>query len=225
MNIRRVGAIALIGIVVLAGCNGNYTRTQKGAAGGAAAGAVLGGVIGHAYGNTTAGVILGAAIGGVAGGAIGHYMDREVAEVRASIPNANVQRLGEGYVVTELTHRLFVGNTAKLSDAGKQELSQLAATLGKDAGTNIHVSAFTDSLTNPAQADQLTTEQANAVANFLRGQNIQGTRISAEGYGATQPIASNATQQGQVQNRRIEIAVYANEQLKQRAMTGQIVPQ
>lgn len=222
MRTRIIGISVLCAVFALSGC-GNWTRTQKGGAGGAAAGGVIGGVIGHQVGHTAAGVLIGAAIGGAAGAAIGNYMDRDADEIRTALPDAKVQRVSEGIVVEQPADALFEENSADLTAPGKQQLSQFAATLNKYANTNVVVTGHTDSTGNLAQEKRLSQEQAKAVADYLAGQNVDRDRLSASGHGSTQPIASNATPLERSQNRRIEIGLYANEQLKQQAKAGNLV--
>ncbi len=52
------------------------------------------------------------------------------------------------------------------------------------------------------------------MANYLATQNVNRARVTTEGYGKTDPIASNDTAEGRAQNRRVEVAIWANEKLK-----------
>jgi len=195
------------------GC-AEWSRMQKGAAIGAGAGGVVGGVIGHAAGSTVAGVLIGAAIGGAAGAFIGNYMDKQAAEIERDIAGARVERVGEGIKITFSSGIMFDVDKAVLKDQYKGELSELATILNKYADTNILLEGHTDS-TGPEEYNlELSRKRAQATASYLATQNVNPTRFTTMGYGESQPIASNETSEGRGQNRRVEVAIYANEKLK-----------
>ena len=100
---RLLGAILAAGLVA-GGCARN---AQRGAAVGAGGGAVVGGVIGAVSGSTAKGAIIGAAVGGAAGAIIGDQMDRRAREIDRDIPGAEVERVGEGILVTFESGILF----------------------------------------------------------------------------------------------------------------------
>lgn len=193
----------------------SWSRAQKGAAIGATAGAVIGGVIGKQYDNTAVGAILGAAIGGAAGAYIGKYMDEQAAELERDLEGARVERVGEGIKVTFESGILFDVNKATLKEESKRELERLAAILNKYEDTNILLEGHTDS-TGPEDYNMdLSIRRAQAVANYLASLGVNPTRFTVMGYGETQPIASNDTEEGRRLNRRVEIAIFANEKLKE----------
>ena len=195
------------------GCAG-WSRTQKGAAIGAGTGGVLGGIIGHATGSTVAGILIGAAVGGLAGGFIGNYMDKQAAEIERDIEGAKVERIGEGIKITFSSGILFDVDKANLKDPYKGELSQLATILNKYEDTNILLAGHTDSTGSDEYNLELSRRRAQSVANFLATQNVNSARFSTQGYGKSDPIASNDTPEGRAQNRRVEVAIWANEKLK-----------
>lgn len=200
-------------LAVTMGC-AEWSRTQKGAAIGAGAGGAVGGVIGYASGATVAGILIGAAVGGVAGGFIGNYMDKQAAEIERDIEGAKVERVGEGIKITFSSGILFDVDKSNLKDPYKGELSQLAAILNKYEDTNILLAGHTDSTGSDEYNLGLSRQRAESVANYLATQNVNRTRFSTEGYGKTDPIASNETAEGRAQNRRVEVAIWANEKLK-----------
>jgi outer membrane protein OmpA-like peptidoglycan-associated protein len=197
-------------LAVTMGC-AEWNRTQKGAAIGAGAGGAVGGIIGYATGSTVAGILIGAAVGGVAGGFIGNYMDKQAAEIERDIEGAKVERVGEGIKITFSSGILFDVDKSNLKDPYKGELSQLATILNKYDDTNILLAGHTDS---DEYNLELSRRRAGAVANYLATQNVNRARFSTEGYGKTDPIASNETAEGRSQNRRVEVAIWANEKLK-----------
>ena len=200
-------------LAVTMGC-AQWNRTQKGAAIGAGAGAAAGGLIGYATGSTVAGILIGAAVGGVAGGFIGNYMDKQAAEIERDIEGARVERVGEGIKITFSSGILFDVDKSNLKDPYKGELAQLAAILNKYEDTNILLAGHTDSTGSDEYNLGLSSRRADSVANYLATQNVNRARFATEGYGKTDPIASNETAEGRAQNRRVEVAIWANEKLK-----------
>jgi len=200
-------------LAVTMGC-AEWSRTQKGAAIGAGTGGAVGGIIGYATGSTVAGILIGAAVGGVAGGFIGNYMDKQAAEIERDIEGAKVERVGEGIKITFSSGILFDVDKSNLKDPYKGELSQLAAILNKYDDTNIMLAGHTDATGSDEYNLELSRRRAGSVASYLATQNVNRARFTTEGYGKTDPIASNETAEGRSQNRRVEVAIWANEKLK-----------
>jgi len=195
------------------------SKSEKGAIIGAAAGAVAGGVIGDAAGNTAAGAIMGAAIGGAAGAIIGNYMDKQAAEMERDLEGAKIERVGEGIKITFDSGILFEVNKSNLQPVAETNLTKLAEILNKYEDTEILIEGHTDS-TGPEEYNMdLSIRRANSVGNYLAGQEVNPGRFTLMGYGEKQPIASNETLEGRQQNRRVEIAIYANDKLKKAAQS------
>lgn len=212
---KKIIALCLILSLVLMGMGcAEWTRTQKGAAIGAGAGAVAGGLIGRSAGSTAVGVLLGAAIGGAAGAFIGNYMDKQAAEIERDIAGARVERVGEGIKITFSSGIMFDVDRAVLKDQYKGEMGELAAILNKYEDTNILLEGHTDSTGTEEYNLELSKKRSQSVANYLATQKVNPTRFTIMGYGESQPIASNDTSEGRSQNRRVEVAIYANEKLK-----------
>jgi outer membrane protein OmpA-like peptidoglycan-associated protein len=193
------------------------SRKAKGGIIGATAGGVVGGVIGKQAGNTAVGAILGAAVGGAAGAWIGSYMDKQAAEIERDIEGAKIERVGEGIKITFDSGLLFEIDKATLNDKSRTELAKLAVILNKYPDTNILLEGHTDATGSDEHNLELSRERAQAVANYLSGQQVMATRFTIMGYGESQPIASNDTVDGRTQNRRVEVAIYANDKLKKAA--------
>lgn len=194
-----------------------YWRTIVGGTIGAGAGGALGGVIGKKMGNTAAGAIIGAAIGGTAGAAIGHYMDKQAAEIRNDIKGARVERVGEGIKITFNSGILFDVGSDQLKPVAQQNISQLAVVLNKYRDTNILIEGHTDSTGSENMNMALSDKRASSVSRQIKSQGVPGGRITTNGYGETQPVADNGTTAGRSQNRRVEVAIFANEKLKRAA--------
>jgi len=212
---RRFIVIALLAALVIAsvGC-ASWSRKQKGAAVGAGAGAVLGAAIGKASGNTAVGAILGAAIGGAAGAYIGDYMDKQAAEIERDLEGAEVERVGEGIKITFDSGILFDVNKASLKEKSKADLANLAVILQKYEDTNVLLEGHTDDTGTEEYNLDLSRLRAQSVANNLASGGVNASRFTIMGYGEEQPIADNTTESGRALNRRVEVAIYANEELK-----------
>jgi outer membrane protein OmpA-like peptidoglycan-associated protein len=201
-------------------CNAN--NTTKGVLIGAGGGAVVGGLIGKAAGNTAAGAIIGAAVGGTAGALIGRKMDKQAAELRRDLENATVERVGEGILITFNQGLLFNVNSYNLSSSMKQNLSDLATTLNKYEDTDILIEGHTDSTGSDDYNYTLSQKRAASVSNYLTIKGISRARLTNVGYGETQPVADNNTESGRSQNRRVEVAIYANKKMKKAAERGEL---
>jgi len=198
-----------------AGCGAS--RKTKGAVIGAGAGGAVGAVIGNKAGSTVIGAILGAAVGGAAGAYIGNYMDKQAAEIERDLEGAKVTRVGEGIKITFDSGLLFDVDKASLRPESKQNLSELAEILNKYADTNILIEGHTDATGTDEYNLQLSRLRAQSVDNYLTQLNVNGARSTITGYGEDQPIASNDTNNGRQANRRVELAIMANEKLKKAA--------
>ena len=192
-----------------------------GAGGGAAAGAILGRVIGGARG-TAIGAIIGAAAGGTAGAVIGHRMDKQAEELQRDMKNAKVERVGEGIKITFDSGILFDVNKAELRSTSMTEIQKMAATLQKYPDTNVVVEGHTDNSGSDAINQPLSERRAQAVANYTTSQGVDASRITTKGYGASQPVADNTTAEGKQANRRVEVAIFANDKMKKAAEEGRL---
>lgn len=204
--------------VAASGCG--LSSAVKGGAIGAVGGGAIGAVIGKQAGNTALGAIIGAAVGGTAGALIGAQMDKQAAEIKNDIKGAKVERVGEGIKITFDSGILFQTDSATLSATAQENISKLATVLNKYPDTNILVEGHTDSTGSEAYNQQLSERRAAAVANLAKSRNVAPARFTVQGYGMTQPIADNSTEAGRAQNRRVEIAIFANEKLKKAAESG-----
>lgn len=214
-----VPVIALLLAIGLGGC-ADTNRMQKGAFIGASAGAVLGGIIGKSQDRTTAGVLVGTAVGGTAGAIIGRQMDKQAEELEKELANAEIERIGEGIRITFDSAILFALNSSDLSSSSKVDLSKLAASLNTYPNTNVLVTGHTDSSGAEEYNQKLSEERASAAALLLLENGIPASRMEIVGHGELFPVVSNETQDGRQQNRRVEIAIFASEELLQEAGSG-----
>lgn len=200
-------------------------KAKKGAiiggAAGAAVGGVVGGIIGSKSGKTAEGAIIGAAVGGTAGAIIGDVMDKQAKELEEDLgQSAEVERVGEGIHITFNSGLLFDFNSFALTAQTKQNLSEMAQTLKKYPDTDILVEGHTDSKGSEEYNMNLSVKRAQAVADYLTGLGVPKSRFTIKGYGEMNPVATNETDEGRQQNRRVEMAITANEKMQEAAEKG-----
>ena len=202
----------------------NANSQQKGTAIGTAAGAVLGGVLGNNIGkggNTAAGAVLGGIIGGVAGNVIGKKMDKQAKEIQDTLPGAEVERVGEGIKVTLKENMVNFGfDSSNLTAAAKTNLDKLAQVLVNNPDTNINIYGYTDSKGADAYNLALSERRAAAVKSYLSTKGIAASRMTTKGMGEAEPVATNDTDAGRAENRRVEFAITANAEMVKDANTG-----
>jgi outer membrane protein OmpA-like peptidoglycan-associated protein len=209
----------LLSILIL-GCG--TSNAVKGGVIGGVAGGVVGGVVGDKMGNTVLGAIIGAAVGGTAGVLIGNYMDNQAKEMAQDIDGAKVERIGEGIKITFDSGILFGVNSSTLEPAAKSNISKLAVILSRYPNTNILVTGHTDFDGTEQYNQTLSERRAESVANYVKSRGISSSRLSLIGLGEGEPIASNETAEGKKLNRRVEIAIFADEELKDAAERGEL---
>lgn len=212
--IRPAAAVVLLGSFAMAGC-ASWSNTEKGAAGGAAAGGVIGAVIGESAGSTAKGAILGAVIGGTAGAVIGSQMDKQAEELEAELEDAKIERVGEGIQVTFDSGILFDFDSSNLRAEARANLADLAASLNEYEGTRVLVVGHTDSRGTDDYNQGLSERRANAAKTYLMQQGIAADRVDAVGRGESEPLATNDTDAGRQENRRVEVAIFASEELQE----------
>jgi len=209
-----------VSISLLMGCGAS--NALKGGAIGAGAGGVAGAVIGHQVGNTAAGAIIGAAVGGTTGALIGRHMDKQAEEMRQKLENAEIERIAEGIKITFDSGILFAIDSSELQPAARTTIESMATVLNDFPDTNILIEGDTDN-TGTSEYNQLLSERrAQAVADYHKRLGVAASRISTVGLGESNPVASNDTAEGRQQNRRVEVAIFASDALKQAAENGNL---
>ncbi len=203
----------------MAGCS-SLSKTEQGAAIGAGAGAVIGGAVGSKYGGTAKGAIIGAAVGGTAGAIIGQQMDEQAQELEEELDGAEVDRIGEGIAVKFENNLLFDFDSADLRPTARTELRKLAQNLQEYPNTDLVVVGHTDSVGSDSYNMGLSQRRASAAAEYLISEGVSPRRITTVGKGEREPIASNDTDIGRQQNRRVEGAIYASEEYRDELAAG-----
>ncbi len=183
------------------------SRAAIGGIGGAVGGYLLGDLVGGRRDRTEK--ILGAGIGGLAGAGIGAYMDKQERDLRARTAGTDVEvtRRGDDLVLNMPSGITFATDSANVQPQFRPTLDQVADVLKEYNQTYIDVYGHTDSTGSDAYNQTLSERRASAVANYLTGQGVQSARIGTRGFGETQPIASNETEEGRAENRRVEIKI------------------
>ena len=212
--------LVLVGPLLWAGCE-SLSNTEQGALIGSGAGGAAGAVIGKAAGGTAEGAILGAVIGGTAGAIIGQRMDRQAEELDEELADAEVERVGEGIKVTFDSGILFDFDSSDLRPAARRNLNELAESVRDFDDTEIMVVGHTDAQGSESYNQRLSERRSNAAYRYLADQGVQPSRITALGRGEEEPVASNDTDAGRQQNRRVEIAIYASEAYREQVQREQ----
>jgi len=209
---------ALAGVVLLSGC-ATYTgqtsdpndpnRTRTGALIGAGIGAVAGLLSGDDAVERRQRALVGAGVGAIAGGGIGAYQDRQEAALRRELAGSGVDviRQGDNITLNMPGNITFAFDSSNLQSQFHPVLDNVADTLNEYNQTVIEVAGHTDSVGDTAYNQNLSVERAQSVANYLAGRGVMQQRMIVTGAGETRPIASNDTEAGRAQNRRVEITI------------------
>ena len=215
---RYIRSLPALAMLVSASACASLNKKESGAIIGATTGAAVGAAVGNANGSTAKGAIIGAAVGGVAGAVIGHQMDQQAKEIKQNIPGAIVERVGEGLQVTFASGLLFDFDSDVLRADARNNLSTFAKSLDKYPGTDVLIVGHTDNKGTDTYNASLSSRRAAAAENYLASQGVTRTRLRSTGRGETEPMATNDTDAGRQQNRRVEVAIYANQTLKAQAL-------
>ncbi len=212
-NWTRSTTGALLLALALPACS-SLNKTQKGAIIGAAGGGAVGAVVGGKLGSTAKGAIIGAAVGGAAGAVIGHRMDQQAKELAMEIDGARVERVGEGIAVTFDSGLLFDFDSDMIKGNAQSNLAKLAESLKKYPDTDLMIVGHTDAQGSDSYNQGLSERRAAAARAYLVSQGIASTRVKIAGRGESEPIAGNDDETGRTQNRRVEVAIYAGDQMR-----------
>lgn len=210
--------LAASGLMVLGACATTNTgtgtttglsRTQQGALAGAALGAVLGATRDDDKNNQGEDAVKGAIVGAAAGALVGNVLDRQAAALDQAITNPNVQIVNHGsYLQVVLPEGiLFATNSSAVSGPAQNDLYAVARNLNQYPNSRVEVVGHTDNTGSSSYNADLSQRRALSVANILVASGVQAGRVAAYGRGEDQPVASNATEQGRAQNRRVEILI------------------
>lgn len=202
---------SLVAVSLLSACATNpYTgesqvaKTAWGTGIGAAAGAGIGALAGGKKG-----ALIGAAAGAAVGAGTGAYMDIQAKKLRQELLNTGVQvQEADGQIYLIMPGNItFDTNDASIKPSFEPVLNSIAKVIKEYNKTLVQVNGYTDSTGSAATNNALSMMRANSISNYLRTQGVDANRLIANGFGSSNPIASNATAAGREQNRRVEIVL------------------
>ena len=206
--------LAACATMVLTSC-GPWSNLAKGTAIGGGSGAAVGAGVGALIGKDAKSAAIGAAIGSIvgagAGAIIGDRMDKKAEEL-AALEGATVETVTDvnNLTVTFDNGILFAFNKSDLSDAAKKSLKEFASKMSDMPETDITIWGHTDNIGSAEANASVSQKRANAVKSFLEAQGIAADRMVAEGKSYDMPVATNETDEGRAQNRRVEVYITAN---------------
>ena len=209
---------------VLAGTSGCASRRTGDVTGREAGGSLRHAVIASETGSTARRAIGRAMVGGSGGAAIGTDMDAQADGLARGLLFAQVWRVDEGIAVVIDSSLLFDFESSALAADAHSGLHGLAASLRDERRTRILVLGHTDSFAADAYNQPLSARRGRAVADYLRSQGIASSRLVTHGRGGREPIATNETDRGRLENRRIEVAIYADDDWRRSAKVASTAP-
>ena len=232
MKGTKMTAGLLSAALLLGSCNMSNTGKGSliGAGGGAALGSLIGGLAGKGKG-AAIGAAVGVAVGTTAGALIGKKMD-EAKAAAAAVENAKVESVTDanGLAAVKVTFDsgiLFSSSSSVLSASAKASLNKFASNvLVQNPDMDVAIYGYTDNTgwknstaEQSAQKNvELSNQRAQSVSSYLRSVGATATQIkSVEGLGESNPVADNSTAAGREQNRRVEVYLYASQQMIQEA--------
>lgn len=210
----RIAAFAGLSSLALAACvtnpetgNKRISRAALGGIGGVVGGYLLGDIVGGRRDRTEK--IIGAGIGAVAGAGIGYYLDQQERELRQKTAGTGVDvtRDGDSLLLNMPSQVTFDVDSAAVKPQFRNTLNDVAATLVQYESSYIDVYGHTDSTGSDSYNQSLSERRAQSVSSYLSGRGVQPARLATRGYGESQPVASNTSEDGRAQNRRVEIRI------------------
>ena len=215
---KSIALVTVLGFAVpVQGCSNLARGTAIGAGAGAGVGAGIGAAISKDGKGAAIGAIIGAVVGGSVGAVIGNEMDKRARQIEQDLEGATVTRVGEGILVTFRSGILFDVNKADLKSAAKENIEQLTKVLERYDDTDIVIAGHTDSSGSSEHNHALSQRRAESVAAYARSHGVAESRIRIVGEGEDNPVADNETSNGRQKNRRVEVAIFANDKLRKRA--------
>ncbi len=214
-TVRMIAPLAAAALLV--GCtttdpySGDTQRSKTGT--GAAIGAVVGAAAGALSGDGSTSrrdrALIGAAVGAAAGGGIGAYMDKQEEQLRQSMEGTGigVERQGNDIILNLPSSVTFGFDSSELTMQARNALNDVSSVLTQYPETRVNIAGHTDSTGDSAYNQRLSERRAQAVGNYLSQSGVASNRLYMNGYGESQPVASNETEAGRAQNRRVEITL------------------
>ncbi len=214
LSSKLAATLACVSLVAVSACTTDpdtgerrISKTAIGGIGGALGGYLLGDLVGGRRDRTEK--IIGAGLGGIAGAGIGAYMDKQERELRERTRGTDVEvtRQGDDLLLNIPSGINFAYNSANVQPQFRATLDKVAGVLADYRETYVDVYGHTDSTGSDTYNQDLSERRARSVADYLSSHGVQDARIASRGFGETQPIASNETEAGRAENRRVEIKI------------------
>lgn len=185
------------------------SSSTKGATIGAVAGAVIGIATSDNKKERKERALKGAGIGAITGGSVGYYMDVQESKLRQKLgkTGVGVTRDGDNLILNMPNNITFAVNQSTLKPDFVEVLDSVAEVLKEYKSTMIEVAGHTDSTGTDSYNQMLSQSRAQAVSDELVKFGVQAVRIDTVGYGEARPLASNDTETGRQQNRRVELTL------------------
>jgi outer membrane protein OmpA-like peptidoglycan-associated protein len=214
-SLRLVVPVAAVALLVGCATTDPYSgQTQRsstatGAGIGAAVGATAGALSGSGSTSRRDRALIGAAVGAAAGAGIGAYMDRQEQQLRESMQGTGIEvdRRGDDIVLNMPSSVTFGFDSSELTSSARHALNDVSSVLTQYTDTRVNIAGHTDSTGDAGYNQRLSERRAESVGNYLAQNGVSRQRLYMTGYGENQPVASNATEQGRAQNRRVEITL------------------
>jgi outer membrane protein OmpA-like peptidoglycan-associated protein len=210
-----MASAAILAIAGTAACTTNpetgnqrVSRAAIGGVAGAVGGYLIGDLLGGRRDRTER--IIGAGLGAVAGVAVGTYMDRQQRDLERATAGTDTQVIRDGddlYLQMPGSVAEFDVDSSMIRPQFRATLDEVAQTLASYPETYVDVYGHTDSDGSDAYNLALSERRAGSVAGYLANRGINRARLATEGFGESQPIATNTTAAGKQQNRRVEIRI------------------
>ena len=183
----------------------------------AKSGALLGGILGAGVGALVSddkgkGAVIGGVVGAAGGVVAGSLLDEQESKLRQSLGNDDVTitNTGDRLIVSLPQDILFDVDSSTVYPALRNDLLKVAANLQEYPDSSVQIVGHTDNSGGAAYNQALSERRANSVADVLMDGGVDFNRIQTIGRGEDQPIASNLTEEGKAQNRRVEIVILPN---------------
>lgn len=208
---KKLISIAIMTSLLAACATDPYTGESKVAktAWGTGIGTALGAGVGALIGGEK-GALIGAGVGAATGAAAGGYMDVQARELRQQLQGTGVQlqKLDNGQILLIMPSNItFATDSAVFQTGFNNILDSVAVVLKKYDKTLINVTGHTDSTGSDEHNLNLSQQRAVAVGNYLNLRGVNASRLVVRGMGESMPIASNDTEAGRAQNRRVELSI------------------
>jgi outer membrane protein OmpA-like peptidoglycan-associated protein len=209
---KPIVSILALSVLLLTGCQSvnpysgeaQTSNTTAGSAFGAIGGAAIGAIAGGGRG-----ALIGGALGGLTGALVGSTIDKQDEELRRALvgTGVQVQKSGNSIQLIMASDVTFKTNQADVRSSFYPTLNSVGIVLKKYNQTSITITGFTDNVGSAAYNQELSERRSESVGSYLVSQGISPNRISTQGRGERNPMASNSTAQGRSLNRRVEITL------------------